>query len=235
MTIDVTKLPYDLSVIKEIKTAEALTATFPEFGAEEYKLEIPIVLPRAIELIVLLYSVGTPLILNHGKAKVTAAEYFGYKTAGENILNETINVLLNGENDEFNRMVHAYCKNQNDIKWMQLCAYWDALDIYLARFRVGGADKDKAKDLLDIIDKLSSRIDELTNEFLNRDTSPQLKQKVVSEVRRHSLHNWTPEGQAELAQLGVDIFKEEGIQPYGPEYDFKVFGNRTKMNPASDN
>jgi hypothetical protein len=230
--LDISRLPFDLEVIKRIKTSEKLFEAFPVLMRyDAFKDDsLPIPFPRAFELIVLLYSMGSPLIIRHDTCKPEAAEYFGYRVVDGKIMDQDIEDLLYCQHELFNDMIIAYCRLQKNAKFSKLVTYTDAYYATLTKIRSGGSDKEKIKELLLAADKLENDIDVLVNEFLNHDNSVGLRDKVFDEVEIASL-GLRPEEIAEKLELGQEAVD---IKPYGKEYNFKKFGDRTKVNPLSN-
>ena len=226
--IDITKLPFDLTAIKSIKEPEKLFQVFPVLNDyPEFKLTIPIPLPRAFELIVLLYSQRGLLVQRHSTAKVEAAQYFGYKTIGDKINDKDISELLSGQNSEFNKMIIAYARMQHNAKFSQfiiwVVKYYKCLDEF-----VTGDSDEKNKDLYKLIKDLQEDISVLEKELLKNDISPELHEELYAEVERISL-GIRPEEIAQKLADGEDPLP--GFNPYGKDYKFSITADRSKVNP----
>ena len=232
MEIDVSKLPFNIDVIKKIKSPGKLMEAFPVLQRyDAFKNELRIALPRAFELIVLLYSVNSPLIVRHDTAKAEAAEYFGYRVVDNEIKDKIVDSMLHGEDPFFNDMIVAYCRLQKNAKFSKMVAYMDSLYANITALRNGGTDKEKTKEIMLNIDKLEKDVDSMVSEFLNYDNNLGLKDKVFDEIENMSL-GIRPEEIAEKLEAGEDPV---GISPYGKDYDFKdTFGDRTKINPYNN-
>ena len=231
--MDVSKLPFDLEIIGKIKTGEKLLEVFPVLNNySAFKNDIPISLPRAFELIVLCYSVNSPLILNHNTAKLDAAKYFGYPVDNGEILDNTINSLLYGKHIGFNDMVIAYCRMQKNAKHSLMVTYLDSYYAQLAIMRNGGSDKEKMKDLISNVENLGNKIDLLVNEFLNHDNTQAIKDRLNDDLEASCL-KLRPEDISEALESGEDPVPD--CRPYGDNYKFDTHGDRTKINPFNDN
>jgi hypothetical protein len=229
--IDVSRLPFDLNIIGKIQTKEKLFKAYPileRYPAFKAEFEMPF--PRVFELVVLLYSIGSPLLVRHDTRKAEAAEYFGHTVVDGEIQNKYLSELLSCENEKFNDMVVAYCRLQKNAKFSKMVTFMDAYYAVLPKIRMGGTDKQKMKELLESATTLENEIDYLVNDFLNQDNVAALKDKVFEEIEIVSL-GLRPEDIAEKLENGEEPVD---IKPYGVDYNFEKFGDRTKINPLSD-
>lgn len=229
--MDVSKLPFDLEVIRQIKQANKLKSVYPVLNDYvAFKKETKLSLPRAFELIVLLYSVNSPL-LQSDRAKTDAAKYFGYDVFEGKIVDKKVADMLSGQDKVFNEMIIAYCRMQKNDTFSTYVIYKDSLYRLLAALK-DGSDEEKTKDTLANIKTIRKEMEGMVDEFLNNDTSVGLKQELFEEVERESL-GIRPEEIAEKLEAGEDPLP--GFKPpYGKDYNFQVEGNRAKINPLLD-
>jgi hypothetical protein len=234
MELDVKKLPFDLEIVRKIKDPSKLFEVFPVLDKyDAFRNDCLIPVPRAFELIVLLYSIGTPLILNREQAKATAAEYFGYKVIDGVIKDPIIqDLLIEGKDEGFNYMVVSYCRMQKNSKWSKLVAWWDIYYSNIALLRSSvGETKEKQKDIITVIDKLEKDIEAMVPEFLNNDIGEGVRRALYEELETASL-GIRPEEIATKLEDGEDPLPD--THPYGKDYTFETYGDRTKINPLSN-
>lgn len=230
--MDISALPFNLEVIAKIKTGKKLFEVFPVLNNyASFKADTLIPLPRAFELIVLLYSVGSPLVLRSDVAKLDAAEYFGYQVANSEIVDPDISNMLHGRYDWFNGMVIAYCRMQKNAKFSMLVVYQDTYYSQLSLMKDGGTDKEPIKIIIANLEALQSKIETLTSEFLNQDNNQGVKDRLFEDVENSCL-GIRPEDIANKIAAGEDPVPD--VHPYGDDYKFEPYGDRTKINPYND-
>lgn len=224
--------PFDISLILG-KKRQDIHKIYPVFEQYPYfKHDCSIPYDKALALIIKIYSVGSPIITKHNLAKVDAAEQLGFKVKNGNVTEKEVADCLNAKDSVFNQYVIAYCRLQRNAKWSRLVTYIDGYYDRLEKFRNGYGENEKeenSKNLLLVIDQLEEKIETATKEFLNYDVD--LKDELLKSVERDSL-GLSPEEIAEKIASGVDILN---YYPYGKNYKFEEFGDRTKVNPYSEN
>jgi hypothetical protein len=199
-------------------------ALYPQFRAD---CGLP--LDKAIALIVQIYTPVKEDISELWVIKKKAAENLGYKFKDNVCTNDVVQACLKGTNHKFNAMVIGYLRMSKSPKFSRLVTYIDTL--YQKELDLkSGEDNEKTKDIIFVIDQLDSRIESITREILNGDTNEDMTVSLLNEVERVSL-GLRPEDIAEKMANGIDPVD---IRPYGKNYNFERYGDRTKINPYAE-
>lgn len=152
--------------------------------------------------IILYYDPGSQIreLYNEiGKQKFEAAKLAGFELDGDHFEPE-VEEILYSENEVANKAIIRYLRILKNAKYSQLMIYTDSLYSELQRLRNAGG---RTKETIENIDKLESRVAELTREFLSGDMSRGLVYSLYSTMEAEEL-NITPE---EIAVLH-DPFKQ---------------------------
>ena len=229
--IDTSLLPYDLEKIKQFRTKEELFDFIPALmDYPSFQQSLPIELPRVFELIVLLYSPRGLLVTRHSTAKVDAAQYFGYKVIGDKIQDKIVADMLSGKNKNFNMCVISYIRIQHAPKFAKFVIFDMKLYKSMEEF-VDDESSEKDKDLFNLINSLETEVSTLENELIKNDPSLEIREELYAEVERIAL-GIRPEDIAEKMAAGEDPLP--GVHPYGERYKFEIDGNRSNINPLTD-
>lgn len=229
--IDISRLPYDLNAIKKMHTPEELFQAFPILrDYPSFSKSLPIAMPRAFELIVLLYSVKGLLVTRHSTAKVDAAQYFGYKVSGDKINDKVIADLLSGRNKDFNKCIISYLRIQHAPKFSKFVIFDIKLHQAMEDFIDDKSDS-KDKEVYALINDLEEEVTKLENELVRNDPSLEIREELHAEVERIIL-GIRPEDIAEKMANGEDPLP--GVHPYGKDYKFEIQGDRSLINPLTD-
>lgn len=199
-------------------------ALYPQFRAD---CGLP--LDKSLALIVQIYTPVKEDVSELWAIKRKAAENLGYKFNNGECKDAVVNACLRGENNNFNAMIVCYCRMTKSPRFTRLVTYIDTLYQKELDLR-NGEDNEKAKDIIHVIDTLDNRIETITREILNNDSSDNLAVSLLNEVERVSL-GLRPEDIAEKLANGIDPVD---IRPYGKNYNFERYGDRTKINPYAE-
>jgi len=153
--------------------------------------------------VVLLYTPNTPLmnITDHNKRKAVALQMSDIDGA-KNI------DLVSCRNPLYNMIIMGYLRLMKSHRWAKLCVFTDAYYNQCAKLQAGLIEPgERTKELKANINDLEADIEFMTNEFVNFDNSPKLRDAVTQAVEDQ--HNeLLPETIASLISEGDDPTRE---------------------------
>lgn len=174
---DLKKLPFE--VIGDIRYLEKYPSLLdiPEFK-EEIVCNLPVDFDSLFKYFVLLYSPGTPLlnIKDFPQRKQTALEISG-------MLRDPDMFQFDKETNLAYMLMMAYLKMMNNNKWAKLSVYQSSYYNLMLRLQSGKTEAgERTKNLIENIDSLQVKIDELITDLANGDYSPKVTTNVLQSI-----------------------------------------------------
>ena len=174
---DLKKLPFE--VIGDIHYLEKYPSLkdIPEFK-EEITCNLPVDFDLLFKYFVLLYSPNTPLltIKDFVQRKGVALEISG-------MLRDPDMFQMDNEANLAYMLLITYLRMMNNNKWAKLMVYQNSYYNLMLRLQSGKTEAgERTKNLIENIDSLQIKIDELITDLANGDYSPKIVINVLQSI-----------------------------------------------------